>query len=160
MANVNKTSFSVSVTPKIQMDLVDGITVARDVINENIRRSIGGGGEITGDDSTIDGGWANGVNTAITSDGSTLAWDTNTDLVFIKHTGFLFGTTTPSAAADTVKIAIDASETDQVSANTIIISELANKEAILLPRPGYSSGGFVLSSGSNHVGVETLIVGT
>ena len=169
MANVNKTSFSVSVTPKIQMDLVDGVTVARDVINENIRRNISGRGEITGNDTVIDdkdnsgssdGGWSNGVNTAVTSDGSTLVWDTNTDLVFIKHTGFLFGTTTPSAAADTVKIAIDASETSQVSADTIIISELANKEAILLPRPGYSISGFVLSSGSNHVGVETLIVGT
>ena len=160
MGNVNKTSFSVSVTPKIQMDLVDGVTVARDVINENIRRNLGGNGEITSDDDDIAGGWANGVNTAVTSDGSTLAWDTLTDLIFIKHTGFLFGTTTPSAAADTVKIAIDASETTQVSADTIIISELANKEAMVLVRPGYSSSGFVLSSGSNHVGVETLIVGT
>lgn len=159
MANVNKTSFSASVTPKIQMDLVDGVTVARDVINENIRRSIGGGGEITSDDDDIAGGWANGVNTAVTSDGSTLAFDTYTDLIFIKHTGLLFGTTTSSAAADTVKIAIDASETSGVSADTVIISELVNKEAIFLPRPGIA-GGYILSSGSSHVGVETLIVGT
>ena len=42
MANVNKTSFAVSVTPKIQMDAVDGVNLAMDVINENIRTSVGG----------------------------------------------------------------------------------------------------------------------
>ena len=38
MANVNKTSFAVSVTPKIKMDAVDGVNVAMEVLNENIRK--------------------------------------------------------------------------------------------------------------------------
>jgi len=61
MANVNKISFAVSLTPKIQMDNVDGVNLAQDVINEHVRKSLGGNGEITGNDNTITGGWVNGV---------------------------------------------------------------------------------------------------
>lgn len=161
MANVNKTSFAVSVTPKIKMDAVDGVNVAMDVINENIRKSLGGSGEITSDDDDIAGGWADGTNTAVTSNGSTLAFDTDTDLIYIKHTGLLFGTTTASETADTLKIAIDGSETSGVSGDGVIIAELVNGEAIVIPRPGIA-GGYILITGnsSNHVGAETLIVAT
>ena len=157
MANVNKTAFAVSVTPKIQMDEVDGVNQLMDVINENVRTTVGGSGEITSDDDDIAGGWAD----AVTSNGSLLAFDTNTDLVFIKHTGKLFGTTTASAAADTVKIALDGSETSGVTGDAVIVSELANGEAVVVPRPGIA-GGYILVTGNstNHVGVETLIVGT
>ena len=159
MANYNKTSFAVSVTPKIAMDAVDGVNVAMEVLNENIRKSLGGSGEITSDDDDIAGGWANGTNTAVTSAGSLLAIDANTDLVFIKHTGFLFGTTTASETTDTVQIKIDASATSDVSADTVILAELRNGEAIVLPTPG-STYGLILASGSSAVGVETLIVAT
>ena len=161
MANVNKTSFAVSVTPKIKMDAVDGVNQEMEVINENIRKSLGGSGEITSNDDDIAGGWANGVNTAVTSNGSLLAFDTDTDLVYIKHTGFLFGTTTASEAADTLKIAIDGSETSGVTGDSVIIAELANGEAIVIPRPGIA-GGYILVTGNstNHVGAETLIIAT
>tara|TARA_Y100000401_G_scaffold117382_1_gene125942 strand:- start:1244 stop:1729 length:486 start_codon:yes stop_codon:yes gene_type:complete len=161
MANTNKTSFAVSVTPKILMDASDGVNQEMEVINENVRGTVGGSGEITSNsgDTTVAGGWANGVNTAVTSNGSTLAVNNDTDMVFIKHTGFLFGTTTASAAADTVQIKIDASETSDVSADTVILAELRNGEAIILPTPG-STYGLILASGSSHVGVETLIIAT
>ena len=126
MANVNKTSFAVSATPKIQMDASDGVNQAMDVINENVRTSVGGSGEITGDDTTVAGGWADGTNTAVTSNGSLLAFDTNTDLVFIKHTGKLFGTTTDSTSAQTVKVAIDGSETSGVSGDAVIIAAIVH----------------------------------
>ena len=85
MANTNKTSFAVSVTPKILMDAADGVNQEMDVINENVRKSLGGSGEVTSNstDTTIAGGWANGVNTAVTSGGSLLAVDDDTDLVYI-----------------------------------------------------------------------------
>lgn len=161
MANTNKTSFAVSITPKILMDAADGVNQEIEVINENVRRSLGGSGEITSNsgDTTIAGGWANGTNTAVTSNGSLLAFDTNTDMVYIKHTGLLFGTTNASAAADTIKIAIDGSETSGVSGDAVIIAEIANGEAVAFPRPGIT-GGFILISGDNHVGAETLIVAT
>ena len=159
MANYNKTSFAVSVTPKIAMDAVDGVNVAMDVINENIRKSLGGSGEITSNDDDIAGGWANGVNTPVTSDGSIISFDTNTDIIYIKHTGLLFGTVTASVAADTVKVAIDGSATSGVSGDAVIIAELVNGEAIVLPRPGIA-GAYIFISGDNHVSVETLIVAT
>tara|TARA_R110000824_G_scaffold213650_4_gene399911 strand:+ start:7278 stop:7763 length:486 start_codon:yes stop_codon:yes gene_type:complete len=161
MANTNKTAFAVSVTPKILMDATDGVNQAMDVINENVRRSLGGSGEVTSNSSdiTIAGGWANGVNTPVTSGGSLLVVDANTDMLYIKNTGFLFGTTTAAVAADTVQVKLDASATADLSDDTIIICELAPGEAIMLPRPG-STHGYILASGSAAVDVETLIVAT
>ena len=53
MANLNKTSFAVSVTPKVSLDVSDGLYQAQTVIQENVRKSLGGNGEITGDDVII-----------------------------------------------------------------------------------------------------------
>ena len=61
--------------------------------------------------------------------------------------------------SDTVQIKIDASATSDVSADTVILAELRNGEAIVLPTPG-STYGLILASGSSAVGVETLIVAT
>ena len=169
MANLNKTSFAVSVTPKVSLDVSDGLYQAQTVIQENVRKSLGGNGEITGDDVIImdtnnngstNGGWDNGTFTALTSTDTTIAFDASTDLIFIKHTGKLMGTTTASAVADTVQIKIDASATaDVTGSDSVIIAELTNGEAMVIPRPG-STGGYILGSGSAAVGVEVLVVGT
>jgi hypothetical protein len=170
MANTNKVSFAVSVTPKVVVDETDNAHASFTSIHESIRRSLGGAGEITANsgDVTVNGEWNEGVNTVVTSDGSTLPVDLNTDLIFIKHTGLLFGTTTVSAAADSVRVCLDGSVTDNLSSvnDNIAIATLTNGEAIALPRPGELSAtnalGYVLKTGnsSNHVGVETLIVST
>jgi len=170
MANLNKPTFAVSVTPAVLVEETDNAVPAHTVIHESVRNTIGGNGEITGDDAIIDdtnndgstnGSWNEGVNTAVTSNGSIIAFDTATDLLFIKHTGLLFGTTDASSAAHTVKVAIDGSATSGVTGDSVIIAELKNGEAIVLPRPGIAGAYiFVTGSGSNHVGVETLIVGT
>ena len=150
MANVNKTSYAVSVTPKMQMDNVDGINQAQEVINEHVRRSLSGGGEITGNDDTVSGGWADGVNTPIASNASVPAHDGNTDLIFFKHTGYLIDGTTVATSAQTVSINHD----------TDIIATLGPGEAIVLPRPTEAVLTMATGSGSNHVGVEVLVVGT
>ena len=169
MANVNKVSFAVRVTPKVQMDNVNGVTVARDVFHEEIRRSLVGSGEITGNDSVVDdknndgssnGGYDDGVFTAVTSDGTEYVVDDNTDLIFFKHTGLLFGTTTASAAADTVKIGIHGDDTTNVEGDGVLIAEIANGEAFLLPRPASTLTWKLSSTTSNDVGVEILVVGT
>jgi len=169
MANVNKVSFAVRVTPKVQMDNVNGVTVARDVFHEEIRRNLSGSGEITGNDVIIDdqnndgdsnGGWNNGVFTAVTSDGTEYAVSTGNNLIFFKHTGLLFGTTTASAAADTVKIGIHGDDTTNVEGDGVKIATLANGEAFLLPRPASTLTWKLTSVTSNHVGVEVLSVGT
>tara|TARA_Y100000310_G_C20403245_1_gene678423 strand:+ start:76 stop:522 length:447 start_codon:yes stop_codon:yes gene_type:complete len=148
MANVNKTSFSVSVTPKSQMDLQDGVNQAMEVIHENVRKTLGGSGEITGDDTTVYG-FANGTATTVTSSGGTVpTHDGNTDLIFIKNTGLLFGTTTACVAADTVLVKHD----------TDTIGTLKSGEAMVLPKP--TAAVLTLGSGSAAVDVEVLVVGT
>ena len=46
-----------------------------------------------------------------------------------------------------------------VTGDSVIIAELANGEAIALPRLGIT-GAFILIIGDNPVGAETLIVAT
>jgi hypothetical protein len=151
MANVNKTSYAVSVTPKMQMDNVDGVNQAIDVINEHVRTSLGGAGEITGNDTTVAGGWADGVNTPITSNNGTVpTHDANTDLIFFKHTGFLIDGTTVATSAQTALIKHDGD----------VIGTLGPGEAMVLPRPTGAVLTMGTGSGSNHVGVEILVVGT
>ena len=161
MASTNKISFAVSVTPKVLIDEVDNTNASIEVMHESIRKSVGGSGEITANsgDVTVVGGWDEGVNTAVTSGGTEYAVDVNTDMVIFKHTGFLFGTTTASAAADTVKVGIHGDDTSNVTGDGVLIAEIANGEAFLLPRPA-STLTWKLASGDNAVGVEVLILST
>jgi hypothetical protein len=162
MATRHKTSFAVSVTSKKSLDNTDGLYQAQTVINEHVRKSVGGSGEITGpeDNVTISGGWADGTNTPVTSNGSLLTVTTTTDMLWIKHTGLLFGTTTACADGDTVNIKIDASATGDVSgSDSVILANLVKGEGMLFPRPG-SSWGLILASVASHVGVEILEIGT
>jgi hypothetical protein len=162
MATRHKTSFATSITLKKSLDNADGLYQAQTVINEHVRKSVGGSGEITGpeDNVTVSGGWADGDNTPVTSNASTIAVTTSTDMLWIKHTGLLFGTTNACADADTVNIKIDASATSDVTgADTVVLANLAKGEGMLFPRPG-SSWGLILASVSAHVGVEILEIGT
>jgi hypothetical protein len=161
MADANKTSFAVSVTPKMAVDKEEGVFQAMTVINEDVRKSVGGSGEITGSGTTVSGGWANGTNTPATSNGTEYAVTTSTDMLFIKHTGLLIDGVTASAAADTLKVTIHGDDTTGVSGDVVLIAELANGEAFLIPRPPYSiTYKLVTGNSSNHVGAEVLIIGT
>ena len=81
MANVNKTSWAVSCTVKSKMDLADGVNQAMEVIHENVRSSLGGSGEITGNDTTV-AGYANGTASTVTSSGGTVpTHDSDTDTI-------------------------------------------------------------------------------
>jgi|19_taG_2_1085344.scaffolds.fasta_scaffold00077_17 hypothetical protein len=160
MAAYNKPSFAVSVTPKVQLAESAGNNQVMELIHEDVRRSVGGSGDFAVlANNTVSGGWTDGVNVPVTSTASVVAFTTSTDLVCIKHTGFLFNTTNACVAADTVQIKIDASATSDVSDDTVILAELLPGEAIVLPRPG-STYGLVLASGSAAVGVEITILGT
>ena len=163
MASTNKISFAVSVTPKVLIDEVDNTNAAIEVMHESVRRSVGGGGEITANsgDVTVEGGqWNEGVNTPATSNGTEYAVDVNTDMVFFKHTGILVAGGA-SAAADTVKITIHGDETSNVTGDGVEIAEIANGEAFLLPRPASTlTWKLVTGNSTNHVNVEVLILST
>jgi len=147
MANVNKTSWAVSCTVKSQMDLADGVNQAMEVIHENVRSSLGGSGEITGNDTTV-AGYANGTAATVTSNGGTVpTHDSATDLIFIKNSGVLVAGGT-AATTDTVLVRHD----------TDTIATLAPGGALVLPQP--VAAVLTLASGANHVNTEVLVVGT
>ena len=151
MANLNKPTFAVSVTPKVVVGETDNEVGTHSVIHESVRKSLGGSGEYTGNDITIEGGWDEGDNTAVTSTGGSVpTLDANTGVVFIKNTGLLFGTTDASdPVVDTV----------QIKHNSNIMSELQAGEAIILVRPG-ATASVVLASGGAAVGVEICVIDT
>ena len=129
------------------MDLADGVNQAMEVIHENVRTSLGGSGEITGDDTTV-AGYANGTASTVTSSGGTVpTHDAQTDLIFIRNTGTLVAGGA-AAAADTVLVKHD----------TDTIATLGPGGALVLPQP--AAAVLTLGSGSAAVDVEVLVVGT
>jgi len=145
-----KISFAVSATPKVELLQNEGYYVAQTVIHEDVRTSVGGSGEVTAGDLSVNSQWADGDSTAVTSNnGVASTIDSSTDLVMIKHTGFTFADqTVASEVADTVL----------VKSGSNVIAELKNGEAIVLPRP---QSDIDIASGPTavHVAVEVTILG-
>ena len=180
MGNTNKTAWAVSVTPKIKMDLVDGVNVEKEVLNENVRRKLGGVGVLiaanndikinTSSTSATNGvdnagstegtsGWTNGTYGYVTSNGTTISVNTGTDLVVIKNSGFLYdssatnniSTNAGTTGTDTVRVRLDASATTNLSDDYVGIAELDCGEAIIIPRPA-STYGLLLSNNTSSGG--------
>lgn len=148
MADVNKTSWAVSCTVKCSLDEAAGKNVAMEVIHEDVRQSLGGSGEITGNDNTV-AGFAAGVASTVTSnDGTVPTHDGNTDLIFIKNAGTLVSDGSTAATTDTVLVRHD----------TDTIATLKPGGALVLPQP--AAAVITLASGANHVNTEVLVVGT
>jgi hypothetical protein len=163
MADKNTPAFAVSVTPKVSLDESNGNYMAQDVIHENVRKTLGGSGVVTGTGMEALGGtggsWADGVYTQLTnsSNAGAIANDANSDIIFIKHLGTLVADGTASDNSTTSLL---------IKHDTDIIAELLNGEAIVLPRCGASSA-LILATGdgaggtsSNHVNVEVFVAGT
>ena len=147
MAIVNKTSWAVSCTVKAQHDALATKNLAMEVIHEDVRQSLGGSGEITGNDLTV-AGYADGTAATVTSNGGTVpTHDSATDLIFIKNSGVLVAGGT-AATTDTVLVRHD----------TDTIATLAPGGALVLPQP--VAAVLTLASGANHVNTEVLVVGT
>ena len=155
-----KTQYAVSVQPKYYLDNSNGGYQAHEEIHENVRRSLSGDGQINGADgvATVSGGWDNGNNTKYTSANTVLTGTTSTDMLFIKHTGFLFNTTTKCDSADTMKISINVASCPSISGTNFELCELGPGEAMVFPRPS-SSWGIITSSVGEDVSVEILKVG-
>ena len=165
MQNNNSPNFSVSVTPRVVLDESPGNYQQHDVIHEDIRKTLGGSGTVlaTGGMVTIEGGtggsWANGTYTQLTdsSDGGVVANDDDSDLVFIKHLGTLEADGEPSDDSTTSLL---------VKIGSIVVCELLNGEAIVLPRTGatcalvFATGDGAGGTSSNHVNVEVAVFST
>ena len=147
MAIVNKTSWAVSCTVKAKHDELATKNLEMEVIHEDVRQSLGGSGEITGDDLTV-AGYADGTASTVTSNGGTVpTHDAQTDLIFIKNSGTLVAGGA-AATADTVLVKHDGDT----------IATLPPGGALVLPQP--AAAVLTLASGSAAVDTEVLVVGT
>ena len=148
MAIVNKTSWAVSCTVKAKHDELATKNLAMEVIHEDVRSSLGGSGEITGNDLIV-AGYANGTAFTVSSNnGAVPTHDSNTDLIFIKNKGTLVSDGSTAATTDTVLVKHDGDT----------IATLAPGGALVLPQP--VGAVLTLGSGVNNVNVEVLVVGT
>lgn len=163
MADQQKPRFSVSVTPVVELGKEDNHNAPMTVLHEQIRKTLSGGGtvEINENDLNVSTTYVDGAaSSLVSSNGSLIALDGDEDLVFIKHTGFLTGTTNKCADADTLKVNIDVSASSALSGTDTTIAELKSGEAIVLPRPSGDLDLAFASGTGNHVDVEYAVFGT
>tara|TARA_Y100001951_G_C11164919_1_gene196901 strand:- start:57 stop:632 length:576 start_codon:yes stop_codon:yes gene_type:complete len=188
IVTTNKISWAISVTPKVSLAATDTHLQATEVINENIRKSLGGSGEITADSGDVDinvssssasngvsnagtaegtSGWSDGTYGYVTSNATTIAVDTGTDMIIIKNSGFEYdssatnniSTTVGTSGTDTVQVKVDASATSGASDDSTVLAEIDVGEAWCVPRPG-STYGLLLASGSSHMACEVTVIST
>jgi|TARA_B100001094_G_C18088671_1_gene749178 hypothetical protein len=152
MATTHKVIYSVSATPKVTVDAVDGASMETNSIHENIRKTLGGSGEVTNDGAIDFGGVTNGTTNYLqaTSGGVNIG-DGDTRFIWIKHTGFLW-----SSASD-----LGASTTDKVTIFIDLehIASLAAGEGWIIPLPDTSSTAtnFIAKrGGSSDIAIEAI----
>ena len=188
IVTTNKISWAVSVTPKVSLAATDTHLQATEVINENIRKSLGGSGEITANSGDVDinvssssasngvsnagsaegtAGWTDGTYGYVTSNATTIAVDTGPDMIIIKNSGFEYdssatnnlSSTVGTSGTDTVLVKVDASATSGASDDTTVLAEIDIGEALCIPRPG-STYGLLLASSSSHMACEVTVIST
>ena len=114
MATVHKVRFSVSATPIVIMEAVDGAGFETITVHENIRKTLGGSGEFTYAGAVDYGGtYTNGVSSTPylnATSGGVGVGDGDTRFIWIKNTGFAYSSATElgDASTDDVNIFIDA----------------------------------------------------
>ena len=164
--------FAVSITPKVKQ-LVSGDTQsAGDLyyMDDEIGKSLGGSGRAggaadgdgtthtaSGDDVT---GWAAKAPTYVTSNATTITGSSHA-IGIIKHTGFLFSSSSALGAAVTKtsgKWTTAESITLTFGGSTAVVCTLYPGEAMVLPR--WSAGACVTAtaSGSTHMAIEYALI--
>ena len=132
MATTHKVVWSVSATPKVTVDAVNGASMETVSIHENIRKTLGGSGEVTNDGAIDFGGVTDGAaNYLQCTSGGVNIGDGDTRFIWVKHTGYVWSSASALGAAttDDVNIFIDAEH----------IATLQPGEAWIIPLPETSS---------------------
>ena len=152
MATTHKVIYAVSATPKVTVDAVDGASMETNSIHENIRKSLGGSGEVSNDGAIDFGGVTDGSTNYLqaTSSGVNIG-DGDTRFIWVKHTGYLWSSSSAlgNATTDKVLIYIDAEH----------IASLAAGEAWIIPLPDTSSTAtnFIAKRGSSSdIAIEAI----
>ena len=132
MATTHKVTWAVSATPKVTVDAIDNNSMETTTIHENIRRTLGGSGEVTHDGAIDFGGVTDGGTNYLqaTSSGVNIG-DGDTRFIFVKHTGYAWSSSSALGAAttDDLDIYIDGEH----------IASLNPGEAWIIPLPNTST---------------------
>jgi len=146
MADIQKPRFSVSITPAVELEKEDNNHGPMTVLHEQIRKSVGGGGTCVcpDDDLVVNGTFADGVSTPVTSNSGTLkTLNGDEELVYIKHTGL--NQAGSSSGADKVKVE---------TADGTSIMELQSGEFAFFPHYAGGAGLIQLETSANTCQVE------
>ena len=152
MATTHKVRFSVSATPVVTVDAVAGASLATTTLHEDIRKSVGGSGEITHAGVISQGGVTDGATVYLqATSGGVAIGDASVNFIFVKHTGFAWSSSSALGAAttDTITIYADAEH----------IATLGAGEAWIIPLSGSSSTvtSFTAKRGSStDIAIEAL----
>jgi|7_EtaG_2_1085326.scaffolds.fasta_scaffold98078_2 hypothetical protein len=155
MASITEThtvEFAVSATPKVSLAETNGVTLATATLHENIRKTLGGSGSVSTDGAIDFGGVTDGATNYLqaTSSGVNVG-DGDTRFIWIKHTGYLWSTSSvlSTATTDKITIYIDAEH----------IASLGAGESWVIPLPDTSSTAtnfIVKRGGSSDIAIEAI----
>ena len=152
MATTHTISYAVSATPKVKVDAVEGASMETNSIHENIRKSLGGSGEISNDGAIDFGGVTDGSPNYLqaTSSGANIG-DGDTRFIWVKHTGNLWSSSSAlgNATTDKIKIYIDDEH----------IASLGAGEGWIIPLPDTSDTATNFKAkkgGSSDIAIEAI----
>ena len=154
MATTHEVRWSVSATPVAKETGDDGGTMAHDTIHENIRKSLGGSGTTTTDGATDFGGaWTDGTSATpylnAAASGGVAIGDGDSTFIYVKHTGFIYSSSTALGAVSTnvIHIKLDAE----------ICGCLRPGEGWIIPLHGAVSVGAWTAVGiTDNIAIETI----
>ena len=163
------TRFAVSMKPKVKTDALAGKHDGREDLHAKLNGMISGEGEILdagghgdsrdayllgADSGELTEYASNNAGAAPWAGGGDTTIDTNTELVFIKHSGLLLANKLPCADADTLLVKVG---TNSQAAHNFCT--LKSGEAIVIPRPS-GNVSFSIASGSAAIIYYAVIIGT
>tara|TARA_R100001510_G_scaffold52048_1_gene52452 strand:+ start:5367 stop:5834 length:468 start_codon:yes stop_codon:yes gene_type:complete len=152
MATTHKVRWAVSASPIVTVDAVDGASLETSTLHENIRRTLGGSGEVTNDGAIDFGGVTDGgTNYLSATAGGVNIGDGDTRFIWVRHTGYAYSSSSALGAlnSDKIKIFID----------TKHIASLSASEGWIIPLPDTSDNAtnfIVKRGGSTDIAIEVI----
>lgn len=132
MALRHKVKWAVYATPKVNVDLTAGGNLNTITLHEDIRRSLGGSGELDYDGAIDYGGVTDGSTSYLNASSSGVdVGDGTTRFIWIKHSGYLY--------ASSAKLGLVTSDNVEIFADNEHIASLKPGEGWIIPLPDTSS---------------------
>ena len=132
MGATHKVAWAVNSTSRVISAAVGGHSLETQTLHEDIRRSLGGSGELTHDGAIAFGGVTDGATNYLNANAAGVnIGDTDTRFIWVRHTGFEYSSATVLGDVTTELI--------QINADLEHIASLNPGEAWIIPLPATSS---------------------